>query len=403
MSESAGPVPFLEGVRLKRAILIGLAALLVGLLALPAMADTAAQEKFEGFTAQTSLTSANAEANGWSYTGAVPYDIGTVANGIDGQSLRISNAVMDFSFGDWLFSKRLDVPVTEAGGQEFVAEYQIKSATGAYQPGLQVSVAPQSLDGARMSYLRFEDTPLGIDVFFVDNPNGSAQRQVQVADNLSWTGTHNIRIVLDLYEGPHNDVAQVFIDGSEGLVPPVASIEGFYAPVDHPDIVNKAKAGQTIPLKFKLTAEPATTWEDYYRFNGESNDGIPQEQWTTRGVDSLIFQGRGSGTNEAVEGNGFLFDNVELTGSGNTTLPTGAAGDASILGPHPFTADSIACDLGADIDPIEVYTPGASGLTYNATTGMWHYNWQTPKSLAGSCVNMTLNLTGDYALFRFTK
>jgi hypothetical protein len=51
----------------------------------------------------------------------------------------------------------------------------------------------------------------------------------------------------------------------------------------------------------------------------------------------------------------------------------------------------------------ETYTPGASGLTYNATTGIWHYNWQTKNQYAGNCVELTLNLTGDNALFKFVK
>jgi len=35
--------------------------------------------------------------------------------------------------------------------------------------------------------------------------------------------------------------------------------------------------------------------------------------------------------------------------------------------------------------------------------GVWQYNWQTPKSYAGHCVELTLNLTGDSILFRFVK
>ena len=47
--------------------------------------------------------------------------------------------------------------------------------------------------------------------------------------------------------------------------------------MDKPEVaVNKAKAGQTIPLKFKVQSEVPTTLEDYYRFNGESNAGIPR-------------------------------------------------------------------------------------------------------------------------------
>ena len=58
--------------------------------------------------------------------------------------------------------------------------------------------------------------------------------------------------------GPHNDVVQVFIDDmTQPLVPATLDgFEGFFAPVDNPDdAVNKAKAGQTIPLKFKVQSE----------------------------------------------------------------------------------------------------------------------------------------------------
>ena len=124
--------------------------------------------------------------------------------------------------------------------------------------------------------------------------------------------------MLDLYAGPNNDVAQVFVDDmNEPLIPnTVTGAEGFFAPVDHPDTLNKLKAGQSVPMKWKIgTVSPATTWEDYYRFNPESNGGEPDStKWTTRQVDSLIFQARqGSGpaTNAGVDGNGFLIDDVE--------------------------------------------------------------------------------------------
>jgi hypothetical protein len=270
-----------------------------------------------------------------------------------------------------------------------------------------------------MSFLKFEDTDGGIDVSFSDVANdGFNFRTVKIADNLSRSGFH-VKIVLDLYPGPSNDVAQVYIGSSGPLVPASGSIEGFYAPVDNPDTVNKAKAGQTIPVKFKLIAEPATTWEDYYRFNPESNadpiqdpdtpgtELLPQVNgsWATRDVDSLIFQARGAdgSTNPGVAGKGFLFDNVVVSSTDDLSLPTGATGDASLLGPNPFTAMTKECDSDDALDAIETYTPGASGLTYNATTGIWHYNWQTKNQYANKCVELTLNLTGDYALFKFIK
>jgi hypothetical protein len=378
------------------------------LMALPAVAasDT---EDFSGFTAEDPLTAANATANGWKYTDGAARDVAIEASGINGNSLRMSNAVMDDSFGNWVFSEPLGAAATENGLQEFTAEFDIASMRpSVLQEGLQISVAPQTAGGARMSFLRFNDTSGGIKVTFADASSGGLGqpanfRQVPIA-TLDRSVAHHVKIVLDLYPGPSNDVAQVFIDWSDGLVPATGSgFEGFFAPVDKPDTVNKAKAGQAIPLKFKVDAEPATTWEDYYRFDPESNGGVPQSDWTTRPVDSLIFQARGSGTQAGVDGYGFLIDNVTTSSTGTPTLPTAAVGDPSVFGDDPFTADSVACDLGDDIDPIEVYAPGGSGLTYNAETGVWHYNWKTPKSIAGSCVDMILNLTDDYASFRFVK
>ena len=71
----------------------------------------------------------------------------------------------------------------------------------------------------------------------------------------------------------------------------------------------------------------------------------------------------------------------------------------------PFTATGRqrSAVLGGDIDPLEAYASGESGLTYNETTGVWHYNWQTKKTLAGKCVELTLNLSGDSTTFKFTK
>jgi hypothetical protein len=375
------------------------------LLATPAMADTLL-ETFTGWPTGP-LTAATATAHGWTYTGGSQYDVSIQDNG-----LRISNRNESGSFGDWLLSKPLTDAATEDDLQTFTAKFDIASTIpGAEQEGLQVSVAPQTAGGARMSFLRFEDSDNGIDLFFADVANdGFDFRTVQIADGLPRTG-FTVKIVLDLYPGPHNDVAQVYVNNGPPLVPASGGIEGFYAPVDNPPTVNKAKAGQTIPVKFSLNAEPATTWEDYYRFNPESNAGQGPGPWDTRQVDSLIFQARCQGdygdpecVNPTVNGFGFKIDNVETSSTDTLALPTGVAGDPSLLGPNPFTAMTLDCDdLEGTPDAIETYTPGASGLTYNATTGVWHYNWQTKNQYANKCVELTLNLTGDYALFKFVK
>lgn len=392
-------------------------------------------EDFETFAAGTPLV----DHNGWTFTGAGNYDVGIDATGITGQSARISNAIMSGSFSDWLFSPELSEPATELGAQKsFTAEFEIASATGEYQPGMQMTVAPQTADGARMSNLRFTDTPDGIEVMFSDvlnldevagyYPDEEDWRSDTIAV-LSHTAPHHVKIVLDLYDGPHNDVVQVYIDGSAGLVAgrPTGEtqFEGFFAPVDNQPTINKAKAGQAIPMKWKLgTQSFATSWEDYYRYNTESNGGDKVEPFEgapfgTRNVDSLIFQARcdGVGTCEnplIEEDGGFLIDDVAYESTSARTLPiaTTPVTDPSVYGtgevgnPVFTTKASLASEcspLAGDIDPLEVYAPGASGLTYNAATGVWHYNVQTPKSYAGKCVEMTLNGFDESAQFKFVK
>ncbi len=111
-----------------------------------------------------------------------------------------------------------------------------------------------------------------------------------------------------------------------------------------------------------------------------------------------------------VNGNGFLIDNVSFTSSPIVTaLPvaTESVTDPSVYGESPFTATGSAASecspQTGDIDPLESYAPGGSGLTYNETTGVWHYNWQTPRSWAGKCVELTLDLSGDSTTFKFVK
>src|SRR5262249_30631248 len=143
------------------------------------------------------------------------------------------------------------------------------------------------------------------------------------------------------------------------------------------------------------------------RFQPESNDGITPP-WGTRPVDSLIFQARtGGGTRvDTTFGGGFFVDNVSLDSWTTASLPNPMTtpGDASIYTEPIFTAKQVDCTSGDDVDQLEqVATPGASHLTYDAATGVWHYNWQTTNTMKNTCVKLTLNLTGDYALFKIVK
>ncbi len=260
-----------------------------------ASADALAQN-FETFNTGTPNLQ-----QGWTFVG--PYDAAIAdpntfgVTDMGSRALRISNAVTSGSFGDWVFSAPLAEPAGESGKAHFEASFAIESTSTVEQPGLQFSLAPQSGFGARMSFLRFNDTPAGIDVYFEDyidaHPLGASNTAdgcgagddfalVKIASGLSRT-VHQVRIAMDFLPGPANDRVMVYIDNA--------------------------------------LVHVGTSWEDYYRYCSESG---PLS--TPPNVDSLIFQARsGSGTAPATLGNGFLVDDVNLeSGSISPVSATGA-------------------------------------------------------------------------------
>ena len=115
----------------------------------------------------------------------------------------------------------------------------------------------------------------------------------------------------------------------------VYGFPGFSQPVDN-TVPNRAKAGQTIPLKWRLT---------------------------------------------------------DATGTPVTTLTA-----------VQVTVASLSCAFGSTPDAVEEYASGSSGLQ-NLGDGYYQFNWKTPKSYAGSCETLQLNLgEGIYrtAAFQFT-
>lgn len=106
---------------------------------------------------------------------------------------------------------------------------------------------------------------------------------------------------------------------------------GFFPPIDNAGAVNQAKAGQTIPVKWRVT--DAT--------------GVPVS-------DPAHF--------------------VSVTSVATSCTDVDSAGS----------------------DTIEVYA-GTSGLQYLGD-GNWQFNWKTPKSYAGQCRTMQLNLADQAGL-----
>ncbi len=223
--------------------------------------------------------------DGWSATG--PYDQEIVDNiyaypTFGCKTLRVSNAVTSGSFGDWIFSKSA---VNEAGETTAVnggfsggtrqnhldLQFDLAPTSTDQQPGLQVAVAPDRGDGARMSFVRFEDMADGIHVQFFDY-SSSTFNQTDVA-TLTRTAPHTIKFSMEFIDGASNDVVKLYIDG------------------------NLVKTG--------------TSWEQYYRDLSQ----LPPT------VDSLLIQARDNvgGNVPANLGNGYLFDNLGVTTS--TTPP----------------------------------------------------------------------------------
>jgi hypothetical protein len=250
-----------------------------------------------------SLGSVNGQ-HGWSSTG--PYDQAVVNNtyGYDSfgcKSLRISNFVTSGAFGDQTFSYSAPNEAGEtsavSGGMSsgtrqnrYEASFDIASTSANQQNGLFMSVSPDRGDGARMSYLGFDDQADGVHVIFYDvqqsgpcTPSGCANFVSKDIKTLSRDQAHNVKFVIDFKDGPGNDVAQIFIDGT--------------------------------------LVHTGTTWEDYYRYDPEqagSSNEVPT-------VDSLLFK-LGNPSAPATQGNGYLLDNVVVATSATPVTPPAPGG-----------------------------------------------------------------------------
>ena len=237
---------------------------------------------------------------GWRVTGS--YDQAVVSNtygyaSFGCRTLRISDAVTSGNFGDQIFSASTTNEAGETAASSttfasgtrqthFETQFDLGSAVpGAVQTGLSLSVSPDRGDGARMSYLRFEDRSDGIHVFFDDTTNagplGTATtwNESDIA-TLDRSVPHTIKFSIDFVDGPANDVVKIYIDG--------------------------------------VLVKTGTTWEDYYRYDSEQAGGhnaVPT-------VDAVLFR-EGGDSNSADVGKGFLIDNFsELSSTPTAPTPT---------------------------------------------------------------------------------
>jgi Collagen triple helix repeat (20 copies) len=202
--------------------------------------------------------------SGWRMSGA--YD----AQVVDDNFLQISDHVTSGSFGDWVFS-----PQVADAKTKFTASFDIRTAPGARDTEdagqwNHISVSPDDGSGGRMSYLRFENHPNGVHVFFDD-----------VTD-----------------PGPVGHAADFNETDIATLAPGVKHVVQF--------TVDLAADQVKISIDGELDAT-GTTWKNYYRYDP---DQAPANQ--VPATNCLIFQARGIG-HAADVGKGFLIDGVRLS------------------------------------------------------------------------------------------
>jgi uncharacterized repeat protein (TIGR01451 family) len=155
----------------------------------------------------------------------------------------------------------------------FMAEFAFMSTRPAHQPGLFLSVSPDSGEGSRMSWVGLEDTPDGIRVSVNDTPDVDGEFVAHPGPLLDRTSPHRIRFWIKVNQGIDNDLVRISVDGVD--------------------------LGQCF-----------TTWENYYRTASEQ--APPPNRNTPATINSLQFRSSVPGPS-TLAGNGYLFDNVSFT------------------------------------------------------------------------------------------
>ena len=226
------------------------------------------------------------------------YDQEVERNGLDPsvgfgqQSLRMSNLCGNGEFFNQTYSPRESLQVGEDRvNKVFIAEFAFMSKTPTFQPGLFLSVSPDSGEGSRMSWVGLEDTSEGIRVTAADTPKADGEFvNYDLALLKDRTVPHTIRFWIKVNRGPDNDLVRIAVDDRD--------------------------VGQCF-----------ATWENYYRTAPEQ--APPPNANTPADINSLQFRSSVQGPAELATSGGYLFDNVSITpsnGPGPPGCPDGGEG-----------------------------------------------------------------------------
>jgi uncharacterized repeat protein (TIGR01451 family) len=189
----------------------------------------------------------------------------------------MSNACASGEFTNQTYSPRELQEVGEARPNKvFMAEFAFLPKTPDYQPGLFLSVSPDSGEGSRMSWVGLQDTPDGIQVSVNDTPDVDGEFVAHPGPLLARSSPHRIRFWIKVNPGIDNDLVRISVDGVD--------------------------LGQCF-----------TTWENYYRTAPEQ--APPPNRNTPATINSLQFRSSVAGPPELATSGGYLFDNVSITPS----------------------------------------------------------------------------------------
>jgi uncharacterized repeat protein (TIGR01451 family) len=195
----------------------------------------------------------------------------------------MSNACASGEFSNQTYSPQETVQVGEARLKKvFFAEFAFMSKTPAPQPGLFMSVSPDSGEGSRMSWVGLDDTPAGIQVSVSDTPDVDGEFVTHPGPLLDRSRPHTIRFWIKTNPGIDNDLVRISVDGRD--------------------------LGQCF-----------TTWENYYRTAPEQ--APPPNVNTPADINSLQFRSSVPGPPELATSGGYLFDNVSITPSDGPSPP----------------------------------------------------------------------------------
>jgi hypothetical protein len=189
----------------------------------------------------------------WSNTGL--YDANVVTLTAGGQALQISNAKTSGSFGDQTFAPLLATPAGVSPAlPRFSASFSIQTTSASVQPGLSISVSPDNGQGARMSYLRFDDQVDGVHVFF-DQTRGANFKESDIA-TLSHATAYTIGFSID-FSAASSKAVTITINGTPRVVG--STWQGYYQTQEH----NPTPVVSTMLFRAGGTPAPSLAGQGY--------------------------------------------------------------------------------------------------------------------------------------------